>query len=604
MPNHLNTNNFVSLIGVLDIYSKYFIPEYILIYNLEDNRQKHLESISNKLETYLNSLQFKNDCEIITLENSSNFIGTIIKYNNREEDYNNGENQFDNNFNIDKPYLKDNFSSPPKIGLENIGEISYMNAILKCFCHIDKFVKFFKYNKERIDVFNDEKILSNSFKILIENLCPNKFNSKISKKFYSLYNFKEKISILNPSLFKELVTNNPKNLVNFIISQMHSELNMPNKEEISLKRDERNLELSYRNFLREYENNYKSIISDLFYAFNCNVTQCESCEIQCYNFQIYSFIAFSLEEILKYNLSKKEINKNILNYNNNFNKCSNILTMPLQNQSNNNYMCVQQNQFNYNCINMQQNQINDNYMYIQQNQFDNKFMNLQQNLTINNFINNQQNYMNNPQNQMNMNYMNIQDNMYNINPNIVNTQNNLNDNNFINMTMPQIQMNPFYNQQNSNNNINNNEVNIYDCFEFKREIKYMTGDNQIYCNCCQRTCDFKVCNNLETGPEILIIFIKREKNKNSDIKFNFCECLNLDNYIENKNKILRYKLIGVINEFSDNNNMEKSYIAFCLDPIIHIWLKYNDENIDNVENFKKEVVDSGKPHVLFYQREL
>ena len=25
-------------------------------------------------------------------------------------------------------------------------------------------------------------------------------------------------------------------------------------------------------------------------------------------------------------------------------------------------------------------------------------------------------------------------------------------------------------------------------------------------------------------------------------------------------------------------------------------------NIDNVENFKKEVVDSGKPHVLFYQR--
>ena len=126
----------------------------------------------------------------------------------------------------------------------------------------------------------------------------------------------------------------------------------------------------------------------------------------------------------------------------------------------------------------------------------------------------------------------------------------------------------------------------------------------MYCNRCKTTCDFKVCNYLETGPEILIIFIKREKNKNSDIKFNFCEYLNLDKYIENQNKIWRYKLIGVINEFSDNNNnMEKSYIAYCLDPITHIWLKYNDENIDNVENFQKEVVDSGKPHVLFYQRD-
>ena len=98
-----------------------------------------------------------------------------------------------------------------------------------------------------------------------------------------------------------------------------------------------------------------------------------------------------------------------------------------------------------------------------------------------------------------------------MNPNIIDTHNNLNDNNFTNMTMPQIQMNPVYGQQSDNNNINNNEVNIYDCFEYKREIKLMTGDDQMYCNNCKMTCDFTTCNILETGPEILIIFIKREK---------------------------------------------------------------------------------------------
>ena len=167
--------------------------------------------------------------------------------------------------------------------------------------------------------------------------------------------------------------------------------------------------------------------------------------------------------------------------------------------------------------------------------------------------------------------------------------------------MPQIQMNPIYNQQSENNNINNNEVNIFDCFEYKRRIKCMTGDDQMYCNMCRQNCDFEVCNILKTGPEILIIFIKREKNKNSDIKFNFCEKLNLDNYIEDKNESLIYRLIGVINEFSDNN-MEVCYIAYCLDPITHEWLKCKDENITDVQNFQEEVIDSGKPHVLFYQR--
>ena len=77
--------------------------------------------------------------------------------------------------------------------------------------------------------------------------------------------------------------------------------------------------------------------------------------------------------------------------------------------------------------------------------------------------------------------------------------------------------------------------------------------------------------------------------------------MNLNNFIENKRSSFNYRLIGVINEFSDNN-MEECYVAYCLDPITHKWLKCKDEDITDIQNFHEEVIDSGKPHVLFYQR--
>ena len=682
LHNYLNPNNFVSLIGILDAYSKYFIIEYILIYNFEDMRKKHLDSISNRLETYLNSLQFKNDSATITLENSPNIIGTIIKYNNDDKEdnnnksNNNGEIQIDNEFNTDKPYIKDNFTSPPKIGLQNIGATCYMNSTLQCFSHIDKFVEFFKYNKERKDIFKDEKTLSNSFKILIENLWPNNFNPNTSIKYYAPYNFKDKISKMNP-LFEGIAANDAKDLVNFIIMTLHLELNILDKddnENISEINDQKNKELLFINFLREYENNNKSIISDLFYAINYNKTKCLTCGRELFNFQTYFFITFPLEEVRKYNLSKSQNNMNIVN-----NNCLNISQIPTQNQMNMNSMnMATQNQMNMNSMNMAtQNQMNMNSMnMLAQNQMNMNSMNMptqnqmnmnsmnmptqsQMNMNSMNMPTQSQmiiNSMNMPtQNQMNMNSMNmpaqnqmnvnsmnmVTQSQMNINPmnmaaqnqinnNYINSstqnqmnmnmynmnnQNNIINNNNMCMSMPTIQMpyscNPQYNinsnfnnQQNqSNNNIDSNEVSIIDCFEYDKRDNVMSGDNLMYCSQCKIKCESIMNTLLETGPEILIILLNRGKGMEFDVKIKFDENLDLEKYIESKKYSKKYKLIGVITHIGESS-MDGHFISYCREPFENGgWNKYNDAFVSKVEDFKKEVIDFAMPYVLFYQRE-
>ena len=99
---------------------------------------------------------------------------------------------------------------PPLIGLQNIGATCYMNATLQCFCNIQKFVNYFKFNNHLInEVANDinkSKLIS-SFKLLIEKLWPDNLNN--SDKYYAPYDYKDKISKMNP-LFKGVQANDSK----------------------------------------------------------------------------------------------------------------------------------------------------------------------------------------------------------------------------------------------------------------------------------------------------------------------------------------------------------------------------------------------------------
>ena len=98
-----------------------------------------------------------------------------------------------------------------------------MNAILQCFCNIEKFIKFFKYNKQAINLdLNTGNNLTFSFKLLIEQLWPNNYykTSDMNNKSYDPKEFKDKISSMNV-LLKGAVANEEEDLVNFIIMTLH-----------------------------------------------------------------------------------------------------------------------------------------------------------------------------------------------------------------------------------------------------------------------------------------------------------------------------------------------------------------------------------------------
>jgi ubiquitin C-terminal hydrolase len=238
------------------------------------------------------------------------------------------------------------FAFPPLIGLDNIGATCYMNATLQCLCNIEKFVSHFKYNRYLINIVSQDKgkkKLCSSFKLLIEKLWPDNYDpNAINKKnqiykshrFYSNQyenifeiqkkndsfppdNFKKKISWMN-SLFKGVAANDAKDLVQFLIMKLHTELNRVkgnnNINNIPVQ-NQTNKQLMFQAFASDFVANNASLISDLFYAVNYSITECGYCHSQSFNYQTYFFLVFPLEEVRIF----KSQNTMNFNYNNFFN---------------------------------------------------------------------------------------------------------------------------------------------------------------------------------------------------------------------------------------------------------------------------------------------
>ena len=105
---------------------------------------------------------------------------------------------------------------------------------------------------------------------------------------------------------------------------------------------------------------------------------------------------------------------------------------------------------------------------------------------------------------------------------------------------------------NFNNMFSNNEVNIYDCFNYDKKITYMTGNNAMYCNFCRNTSNSSMCTVLTTGPEILIIILNRGQGIQFKVKINFVEYLNLSNYIQFPNTGFNYELKALLQKLGFN----------------------------------------------------
>lgn len=84
------------------------------------------------------------------------------------------------------------------------------------------------------------------------------------------------------------------------------------------------------------------------------------------------------------------------------------------------------------------------------------------------------------------------------------------------------------------------------------------------------------------------------------MRVQFHQEIDLTQFIESQCMKWTYKLIGVIS-LVDKNIDKKHFIAFCRNPVTNSWYQYNNASVNLVKDFKKEVIDSFKPYILFYQ---
>ena len=190
------------------------------------------------------------------------------------------------------------YNEPILVGLNNIGACSYMNATLQCLLNSKKLTEYFLNNFKNDD---PNKIMANEYYEVILNLC----NKENNKKSYSPYSFKEKLSKQNPS-FEGIAANDSKDLINFLLERLHQELNITNNNIYNTNNNEvqTDEQMMLKSFLEEVRVNFNSPISGLFYGISETKSQCKGCNITRYNFEVFSFLEFPLEQINQYSHDK------------------------------------------------------------------------------------------------------------------------------------------------------------------------------------------------------------------------------------------------------------------------------------------------------------
>ena len=161
-----------------------------------------------------------------------------------------------------------------------------------------------------------------------------------------------------------------------------------------------------------------------------------------------------------------------------------------------------------------------------------------------------------------------------------------------------------YRNQNSPNNIgNNNSVNIDDCFLYNQKTEMFTGDNKNHCNLCNNLYDSFYTSYIFCSPNILIFILNRGKNNIYDVKFDLRDTIDITNYVTIKpqNERLTYNLIGVITHLG-YSGPNAHFVASCKSSVDNNWYRFNDSVVSNVNDFKKDVINFGKPYILFYQK--
>jgi len=159
-------------------------------------------------------------------------------------------------------------------------------------------------------------------------------------------------------------------------------------------------------------------------------------------------------------------------------------------------------------------------------------------------------------------------------------------------------------QNNQNNiNLNQNAVNLDDCFMYNQKTELFTGENKNFCNICNSLYDSNYTSLIYSLPTVLVLILNRGKDNVYKIKLDFSEEIYLTKYVQAKhaNDKLIYSLIGVVTHIGESGQYAH-FVASCKSPINNTWYRFNDSLVYKINNLYNEVINFKNPYILFYQK--
>ena len=326
--NNNYSNGIYNNINLINNFIKSFnsnnnINSYNNFFNFNLNNNMQNNNNNNMLPVLFNNFSNMN---FMQNNNFNNGIGMGMGFNNfiqssnsinhtrsRSLDRFSSNNKIFNNFNLNNSNINNiikrtencskfnvTINSPSAKGLENVGATCYMNATLQCLANIEYLTKFLldKYNN-----ISPNKKLTKAYTEVLHNLWQNR-----NIDYYTPTYFKNTISKMN-SLFAGVQANDSKDLVLFLMETIHNELNKPIKSKNQRRQlfpNQNNYDITFCIFSEYFMENYRSVISDLFYGMYNSMMKCLNCNVITHNVQCFNILIFPLEEVRKF---KKRVDK-------------------------------------------------------------------------------------------------------------------------------------------------------------------------------------------------------------------------------------------------------------------------------------------------------
>jgi ubiquitin C-terminal hydrolase len=199
-----------------------------------------------------------------------------------------------------------NVSTIKKTGLVNLGDSSYLNAVLQLLGNIKNLANYFLVPENQKMLNDNIKYKPLSFVIyrLFTHLYPKEENKG---EIYKPDALKKMLGYLNV-VYRTDKKRNPNELICFILDTLHKELNTKNPNNPKQTPDMSDKDKFINVEITNFNNSNDSVISNSFNWFEIKECKCNKCKKAVYNFNSFNTFEFDISGC--YQLNKKPITLN------------------------------------------------------------------------------------------------------------------------------------------------------------------------------------------------------------------------------------------------------------------------------------------------------